>query len=816
MINSFVLTDPADRDPQGHIQLADVFGYELHADGTATRVTNALPPPNGPGKDAWYWQQQADGTIVLTQRYDTVTHSTSSNCNPVMSRATCMVWRKRTWQPLAWDGSRLYVVESEQEAASFDPTNPQLFTDIAPRLGFYQVYTQDLNGDGINDVQEVLDGIDPSGPYVNQRPSIALVGAATMTIAQASQFIDPGATATDAEDGDLTAIIQTTSNVNTNVAGSYTVTYKVTDSGGLSASVTRTVVVQGPSVSLSSPSGFSAGMDNTSAQTVTLTDTGKAPLSINRIAASGGDFSETNNCGSSLAAGTSCSITVTFAPPSAGAGTGSLTVTSNVATSPDVVALNGTGTNQPPGITLVGPATLTITQGSQFKDPGATAMDPEDGNLTSSIQTTSNVNTAVAGDYAVTYKVTDSGGLSASVTRTVVVQAGTQIRLAPSQKIVLPVTGQPLTAPNGKALSVPTNVTAVALNVTDVDPDGAGYITVWPCSVSRPLASNVNYVAGEIVPNGVIAPVGSDGKVCFYSSSKTDLVVDIAGYFTGNAFTGVTPQRLVDTRKGTGAPQARVTPASPLAIQITGLASHTAAGAATTIPSTINAASLNVTVVNSAGQGYVTVYPCDSARPLASNVNFAKGQVVANGVIAPVGSNGRVCVYASTSTDVVVDLEGWFGGGSFTGATPDRLVDTRKGTGAPVGKISGSHELAIPVVGQTLSVNGVAEAVPTTATAVALNVTAVDPDGNGYITVYPCGESRPLASNLNYVKGDVVANNVIAPIGKNGEVCVYSSTGADVVVDISGWFAGTGANGFVGATPDRLIDTRKGVGAPPQ
>jgi len=78
---------------------------------------------------------------------------------------------------------------------------------------------------------------------------------------------------------------------------------------------------------------------------------------------------------------------------------------------------------------------------------------------------------------------------------------------------------------------VPGSAASVVLNVTAVDAAGAGFATVYPCGVPRPLASNVNFVAGATVPNSVIAKVGIDGKVCIYSSQQIDAVIDVAGYF---------------------------------------------------------------------------------------------------------------------------------------------------------------------------------------------------------------------------------------------------------------------------------------------
>jgi hypothetical protein len=211
----------------------------------------------------------------------------------------------------------------------------------------------------------------------------------------------------------------------------------------------------------------------------------------------------------------------------------------------------------------------------------------------------------------------------------------------------------------------------------------------------------------------------------------------------------------------------------------------------------------------------LTVYPCDVARPEASNLNYKTGKVVANGVIAPVSASGEVCIFTLVETDIVVDLAGWFTGG-FTGATPKRLVDTRNGTGGQDSVVNRGQTIEIPIRGQTLSVQGADQTVPIGATAAALNITVVSPTGDGFVTAFPCGATQPNASNLNYLAGDVVANNVTAPIGENGSVCLTSSADSDVIVDISGWFEGDANNGFVGATPNRLVDTRIGSGPAPR
>jgi cyclophilin family peptidyl-prolyl cis-trans isomerase len=390
------------------------------------------------------------------------------------------------------------------------------------------------------------------------------------------------------------------------------------------------------------------------------------------------------------------------------------------------------------------------------------------------------------------------------------------VKLMANTILELTVTGRGLSAPDGSALTVPSNATAVSLNVTVVKPSADGFITVWPCSVDKPNASNLNYVTGQVVANGVIAPVGSNGKVCFSALRETDLVVDIAGWFAGDVFVGVTPKRLIDTRIGTGTSTiARITPANPLRVKVTEIEVQTAAGVSTQIPSNSVAVALNVTAVNPSAGGHLTVYPCDVARPEASNLNYLTGKIVPNGVIAPVSASGEVCIFTLAETDIVVDLAGWFTGG-FIGSTPKRLVDTRNGTGGQASVVRRGQILEIPIRGEILSVQGSAQTVPVGATAAALNITVVRPTGNGFVTVFPCGVTQPNASNLNYLTGDVVANNVTAPVGENGRVCLTSLVDSNVVVDISGWFEGDANNGFVGATPNRLVDTRIGVGPAPR
>ncbi len=217
------------------------------------------------------------------------------------------------------------------------------------------------------------------------------------------------------------------------------------------------------------------------------------------------------------------------------------------------------------------------------------------------------------------------------------------------------------------------------------------------------------------------------------------------------------------------------------------------------VPANATAAVLNVTATETAADGYLTVYPCGETRPTASNVNYRRGESVPNLVVAKLGAGGKVCLYTYAPADVIIDLAGTFTPDSgYQPASPNRMLDTR--TGAPVA--------AGTAVELTVAPNG---AVPADAAAVALNVTATEAAGWGYLTVYPCDEPRPEASNVNYDPGQTIPNLVLAKVGAGGKVCIYSHADTHVVVDLAGWFAP--GSDYVPTAPTRLLDTRPG-GAP--
>jgi hypothetical protein len=318
-------------------------------------------------------------------------------------------------------------------------------------------------------------------------------------------------------------------------------------------------------------------------------------------------------------------------------------------------------------------------------------------------------------------------------------------------------------------------------------------------------------------------PVGTDtilatysGNASYSGSSGTlsQLVNPIA---TPVQFFSVTPCRVVDTRNADGpfgGPELTTGETRSFTIP---------SGPCTGIPSTALAYSLNVTVVPPGPLGYLTIWPTGEGQPVVSTLNSLDGRIKANAAIVPAGTSGAVSVYVNNTTNVVLDIDGYFAASSgssleFYPLTPCRVADTRKSTGYAPGlgspSLVANTERGFPIL--SASSNTVPCEIPSTAQAYSLNLTAVPPSGGdlGYLTVWPEGESQPLVSTLNDLTGTVVANAALVPAGSGGGVSVYPSNNTDLVIDVNGYFApaATGGLQLYTLTPCRVLDTRKTTG----
>ena len=206
---------------------------------------------------------------------------------------------------------------------------------------------------------------------------------------------------------------------------------------------------------------------------------------------------------------------------------------------------------------------------------------------------------------------------------------------------------------------LPSNALAYSLNATVVPRVRLSYLTLFPTGQSQPLVSTLNSFDGRVIANSAITPAGDSGAIDAFVTDDADLILDTNGYF-GNApsvpsllFYPVQPCRVLDTRSAAPPLGGNPLPGDS-ALEFSPSASLCG------IPAAARAVSLNATVVPNGPLAYLTLFPSGQQRPLVSTLNAFQGQVAANAAIVPVGTNGKISVYATNQTHVIVDLNGYF------------------------------------------------------------------------------------------------------------------------------------------------------------
>ncbi len=337
------------------------------------------------------------------------------------------------------------------------------------------------------------------------------------------------------------------------------------------------------------------------------------------------------------------------------------------------------------------------------------------------------------------------------------------------------------------ACGIPGSAKAYALNVTAVPRGRLGFLSIWPSGEARPFVSTLNSLDGRNKANAAIVAAGSGGAISIAATEATDLVLDISGYFTeasaagappGLAFYPLSPCRVTDTRNGPAAAPLAATVARNFAIR----------GAAPCgVPAWAQAYSLNVTAVPSASLGFLTIWPAGQAQPLASTLNAPTGAITANAAVVPAGAGGEVTLSSTGPAHVAIDINGYFAppgaapnGQRFYPVTPCRAADTREAAAGP---------MLTPGTSRSFSFAGSPCSLPSTASAYSLNATVVPQPSLGYLTLWPFGQSQPLASTLNAADGAIAANAAIVRAGTGGLVSAYASEASHLILDVNGYFA---------------------------
>jgi hypothetical protein len=317
---------------------------------------------------------------------------------------------------------------------------------------------------------------------------------------------------------------------------------------------------------------------------------------------------------------------------------------------------------------------------------------------------------------------------------------------------------------------------AVALNVTAVDPVDAGFLTVFPTSVSRPQTSNLNVTPKRTVANFAVTPVSEDGKVSVYTFGRTDIIVDLVGRWmqtdsqpvAAGRFRPITPARVFDTRS-TASPMLA---GSSRPVKVAGVGG---------IPMGVTGVAVSVTVTEATADGYWTMWGSDSSKPQTSNVNVRRNDTIANTSIVTPGADGNIEIYSQSGGHVIVDVVGWYTGASDAAGidgllaplvAPIRIVDSRSSLGAnrlSQGRTAVSIGAGSGFVG---------------------NLTWLFAKDIGFITVWPAGGAEPNTSvaNPDPNLGEAFANALLMGNGSDGEINVTSSKPVDLLIDVSAIF----------------------------
>ena len=344
-------------------------------------------------------------------------------------------------------------------------------------------------------------------------------------------------------------------------------------------------------------------------------------------------------------------------------------------------------------------------------------------------------------------------------------------------------------------IQLPVNpaVTRAALvNIAYVDTVSPGFLTAWAGRSVRPLASNINAVAGEVVANSAVVPLDSDGGMLIYSNATADVVIDVLGYFNAAAsavsagrFTSVAPVRITDTRNATSSTNQYTRGTGPqlpfVTVPVAGRNGMPTTG--------VSAVALVVTAISGsfATGGFLSASPGGAGFSGSSNINTNGGSDIRpNLVVVPLGANGSIDLHLLNVQHVLVDVAGWFGdssqpsatAGRFVSIAPTREVDTR--FSIPFGRLAGNISASVDPT-----------SVPSTAAALVHNITMVDNAAPGFVTPYP-GGTLPVVS-----AGNTTQNNQVRAVlsftrlsAAPASMSYFTNVPTDLVVDVAGYFEG--------------------------
>ncbi|MDQ1447882.1 MAG: hypothetical protein QOC79_853, partial [Actinomycetota bacterium] len=354
----------------------------------------------------------------------------------------------------------------------------------------------------------------------------------------------------------------------------------------------------------------------------------------------------------------------------------------------------------------------------------------------------------------------------------------------------------------GKVGVPSTGVAAAFLNLTAVDVDANTALSLFTDGTAAPSTASMVALKAEHVTQIVEVRVSSGGRIRVRNSAgATNRLIDVAGYVltpaasgpsTNGLVTATRPTGIVDTRSGLGAPKAKLGAGKSLDVVVPGKGGVPSAGAA--------AVFVNLTAYNASAATGLIVFPA-GARPITLNLSALPGTTRSNRVLVGLGTGGNIRVYNPTGTvDVRVDVTGWVANGtdasiaadSSNPQTPQRLVDTKTGTGLPKAPIAKGVDRTVTVAG----IAGVPKMTSTTRpTGILAFLRVTTASGNSTLSLRAGGTAVPTIVDITARVGQTMGTLVLVPLSVDGKIVVRnssSSTGSvDVTIDVVAWVGGS-------------------------
>jgi hypothetical protein len=339
--------------------------------------------------------------------------------------------------------------------------------------------------------------------------------------------------------------------------------------------------------------------------------------------------------------------------------------------------------------------------------------------------------------------------------------------------------------------TIPNDAFAVTGNLTIVNPPTSGYLSVLPEPLGSgvtPTVSNLNFKAHETAANNLIAPLNDQGElsIIYWAGGSSHVVFDVTGFFvpgsTGGGYVELTPDRIMDSRNGTGVSAGLFNPGVPKTFDVWGQGG---------VPNDTNVIAVagNLTVTGQLGKGTASLTTTATGNPQTSTINFVQGDTRANGIVIKLDADGDLsAVVKGAKAHLLFDVTGYFiddgSGATFHQINPIRLMDTRSDLG-----LSGPFHTGQP---RTLTVAPNSPDIPTGIVGVTGNLTVTGQTSKGRVTMTDTQQASPPTSTINFPATGARANGVVSPVSADEASFVYQggpvSATTELVFDATGYF----------------------------